>query len=267
MKASKLSGLLSFAASVGVVATAVLTGIATVKAMDEIDEWMDEKHDELTTFEKIQAGAKHYVAAVGAGIATIICINESHRISKEEIALVTGAAVAATKRYDEYRKANIETNGREAHEKAMAKVAAVDAKDANIAASSLLMTCQTGESWENGKEQLFYDSITKQYFKSTLAKVMAAEYHINRNFTNGYPDVNVQMWCDFLGIPNKNKDERGWTYNDEFSWLDFNNSKPRDIGDGVKASIIECAWTPIEGYLEYDCLHDEWPCYCPPDYD
>jgi hypothetical protein len=253
------SGILSIIACAGVVVTGLLSARAAIKTEETIAEWTEEKHDELTKFEKVQASVKHVILPVASGAATIYCIAKSHRIDKEHAVALVGAAAISAKRYDDYRKANVEVNGMDAHEKVMQKLAADKAKMVNLTCESMCTVCSTGASWDNGEERLFYDSITEQYFTSTLSRVLEAEYHLNRNFAMGYPEVDVQMWCDFLGIKNRYHDTRGWAYNDEFNWLDFNNAPPVDIGDGLEACIIECPWAPIEGYLDYDPLTDTWP--------
>lgn len=244
------SGLLSLTACIGVVFTAVLSANAAIKAQGTIKEWTEEKHDDLTMFEKVQASAKHVVLPIASAAGTIYCISKSHRIDKEHVATLAGVAVMAGKRYDDYRKANVKVNGKEAHERVLQELAAQKAKPTDLQAASLMSYCSTGAWWDSGEERLFYDSITEQYFTSTLARVMDAQYHLNRNFTMGCDYVNVQMWCDFLGIENKNDDQRGWALNDDYTWLDFDNHKPVDIGDGLEACIIECAFDPEENYWD-----------------
>ena len=118
----------------------------------------------------------------------------------------------------------------------------VQAGDTNIMAYSLFgsMSLNSGLSKEHF---IFYDTITGTLFTSTLARVMDAEIHINRNFVMG-ADTDVQMWCDFLGIPNLDNDQRGWYLQDELYWIDFDNSDPEDIGNGIKAIVIRCEFDP-----------------------
>lgn len=253
------SGILSVVACVGVVVTAALTFKGAIKAKETIDEWTEEKRAELTTFEKVQASAPSLIPAGIAAAGTIGCIVASHKIDQKHILTIAGAGAGIAKKYDDYRKANIEVNGKEAHDKVMEKLAVEKAKEQRISGDFMFNICDLNSSLD-GEERLFYDSITETYFTSTLSRVMDAEYHMNRNMNveGGSGAVDVQMWCDFLGIENKHHDRRGWTICDDFTWLDFNNSDPVDIGDGIECIIISCMWSPIEDYEDFD-LYDDWP--------
>ena len=264
MKLSKMisrnkSGILSMVACVGVAVTAALTYLGTVKATETVKQWTDEKHgDPLTKFETVQATTPHLVPAAIAGAATIGCIVASHKISKKEVAAIAGVAAMATKQYDDYRNANIEANGMDAHERVLDKLGAKKAKDAHIHTCGIMYNTSLNATLDK-QERLFYDTITGTYFTSTIARVMDAEYHMNRILANCEQECDVDTWCTFLGIPNSKKDNRGWCANDDFVWLDFNNTEV-DIGDGMTAVFIECVWSPIANY--WDCpFEDGWPVY------
>lgn len=252
------STILTALACVGVAATAVLSSKAALKSEMTKKEWVEEKHgDPLTKFEEFQASVKHYVPAVVVGAATVGCIVGSHKIDKKTVAAVTSAAAITTKAYDDYRRTNIEVNGEEAHEKVMEKLAVQKAKTSYIH-SATFFDVTSMNSKLSKEEFLFYDTITETYFTSTLAAVIDAEAALNRNFTMGCWEVDVDMWCSFLGIENTRHDRRGWCLCDDLTWIDFNNSDPVDIGDGLEAIIISTPWTPILDYLDWGC-RDEWP--------
>ena len=251
------SGICAFAACVGVVVTAVLTYKGTIKAQKRIEEWSKEKQDELTTFEKVQASAKPLAPAVIAGAATIGSIITSHKITKEHIAVITASGAGIAKKYDDYRKANIEVNGKEAHDRVMEKLEVQEAKESNLCAESMF-TMTSLNSKLSTEEFLFHDDITDQYFTASLAHVLDAINHLNRNFTMGHPEVDVQMWCDFLGIENKKKDTRGWFLCDDYTWIDFDISNPVEIEDGLEVITIVPSETPIEEHWDYDCMGEKY---------
>lgn len=249
------SGILSLVACVGVAATAILTYKGTIKAQEIVKDKTVEKQDELTTMETIKASAKPLAPAAIAGVATIGCIVASHKIDEKHIAVLAASAAGMAKKYDDYRKTNIEVNGKEAHDKVMEKLAVQKAKQSNLSSESL---CQiTTLNSKLSKEQfLFHDNITDTYFKATLAQVLDAINCLNRNFTMGHPEVDVFMWCEFLGIENKKKDNRGWVLCDDYTWIDFDISDPVEIEDGVDVIEITPVVTPIEDYLNYDWMGD-----------
>lgn len=248
------SGILSAIACVGVAVTAALTYLGTIKAQETIKEWTEEKHDELTKFEKVQASVPAFVAPVVAGAATMGCIIGAHRIDKKQVATATAALAIGAKRYDEYRKANIEANGIEADERAQRQIMVQHADmDKQMYAPNLCGYYTLNANLDD-EERLFYDTITQQYFTSTLAKVIDAEYHANRCMCNpeNPGEFTVAQWCEFLGIPNAHDDQRGWCVNDEYVWLDFNNTKPIQIEEGgLEAIAIECMWEPTLDYWNY----------------
>lgn len=251
------SSILSIVACVGVAATGVLTYFGTIKAQETIKEWTKEKRDELTPFEKVQASAKPLLPAVGAAIGTMVCIGSAQKINKADLAIATSGAVAAAKKYDDYRKANIEVNGIEAHEKVKERLAVQKAEKVNFSGPCLLTNRTLGTQWDDSKPSMFYDEVTEQYIEKPLVEVLDALYHLNRDFTLG-KDISVQDYCAYMGIKNKKNDERGWSLNDGFTWLDFDIHKPVDVGDGLMVSVIEPMWTPRKDYyLDDDIDYDE----------
>lgn len=249
------SGILSVVACVGVVVTAALTFKGAIKAKATMEEWTEEKRDELTTFEKVQASAKPMAPAAVAGAATIGCIIASHKIDSKEIMALVGAGAAVTKKYDDYRKTNIEVNGKEAHDRVIEKLEAQKAKESHICAESMFNITSLNSKLSK-EEFLFHDDVTDQYFTSSLAQVLDAINNLNRNFTMGHPEVDVQMWCDFLGIENKKKDTRGWVLCDDYQWIDFDISDPVEIEDGMEVITITPIMTPIPDYQDYDWMTD-----------
>lgn len=249
------TGILSAVACVGVVVTAVLTYKGTIKAQKAVEEWTEEKRDELTAFEKVQASAKPLAPAIVSGIATMGCIVASHKIDKEHIAVIAASGAGIAKKYDDYRKTNIEVNGKDAHDRVMEKLEVQQAKDSNLCAESMCAITSLNSSLSK-EEFLFHDEVTDQYFTSSLAQVLDAINHLNRNFTMGHPEVDVQMWCDFLGIENKKKDTRGWVLCDDYTWIDFNISEPVELEDGLEVISITPMMTPIPDYQDYDWMTD-----------
>lgn len=249
------SGLLSIAACVGVLATAALTFKGAIKSKKTMNEWEEEKREPLTRFEKVQASAKHMLPAAATCAATIGCIVGAQAINKEHIAALIGAGAITAKRYDDYRKANIEVNGKEAHDRVVKKLQVQKAKQSNITSPSMF-EITTLNSKLSKEEFLFHDDITDEYFTGSLAQVLDAINGLNRNFTLGHPEVDVQMWCDFVGIENKKHDTRGWVLCDDYTWIDFDISDPIELEDGLEVIEITPLQTPIKDYQDYDWMGD-----------
>lgn len=69
---------------------------------------------------------------------------------------------------------------------------------------------------------LFYDEHSNRYIESTIEQVIAAEYHLNRNYIlRGYSYLNKLY--EFLGLESTNYGSvLGWVSNDDgMYWIDF----------------------------------------------
>lgn len=89
---------------------------------------------------------------------------------------------------------------------------------------------------DNIKEEIliFWEPITGRYFKSTLSRVLQAEYHFNRNYVLGAL-ISLNEYLEFLGIGKVSYGEDiGWWNCSEscegIGWIDFNHI-PATKGD------------------------------------
>lgn len=90
---------------------------------------------------------------------------------------------------------------------------------------------------------LFYDLASKKYFRTTMAAVLNAQYHVNRNLSiKG--DCSLNEYLSFLGVEGiDGGDELGWDISymvEEMDcyWLDFDNYKST-LEDGLECIIID----------------------------
>ena len=91
----------------------------------------------------------------------------------------------------------------------------------------------------------FYDAFSRRYFESTIAQVLEAEYHLNRNLSLG-GDVCINDFYNFLGIePIDGGDYLSWFYfyEDGISWIDFNHRKTV-LEDGLEVYVVDIVYTP-----------------------
>lgn len=237
---------LAIMASAGVVVTAVMAVKATPKAVELIKADSRKNHDgdphAYTKEEAVKSAWKCYIPTVAFGTATIACIVGANMLNtRQQIAL--GSAYSLLERsYKEYQGKLKELYGEEAHEKI---INAVKAKDVDIYADSLgtQNDLDPGESVEPDILRTFYDSFSDRYFESTLAKVIEAEYHINRNYVLG-ADVSLNDFYDFLGLDHTNNgDELGWYGLDGIGWLDFNH-RMTVLDDGLEVCVIDMTFEP-----------------------
>lgn len=107
--------ILAVAASVGVVATAIETGKATIKAEKLVE--LNKDVPEYGMKEKVKDCWQFYIPAAVLGAGTIGCIIGSNMLSRKEIASLSAAYVALGKSYQQYRRQVAERIGVEEEEK------------------------------------------------------------------------------------------------------------------------------------------------------
>lgn len=244
------STILTGLGGVGLIATAVLSVKATPKALQLIEEEKQKKGEKLSKWEVVKVTAPKYIPAVLTGTATLICIFGANVLSKRQQASLISAYALLDESYKKYRNKNIELHGKEAHDEVVNAIVVEEAKEVGITAGCLCNnTCLTsGEAC--GDPVLFYDGWSHRYFESTIEQVIAAQYHLNRNFVlRGY--VTLNELYDFLGLDQTDYGNTvGWAVDDGFYWLDFDNRKVL-IDDDIECYIIETPWDPSPEFLEY----------------
>lgn len=95
----------------GVVATAILTAKATVKAIDIVKDAEKEKEEKLTKKEIIKETWKAYIPAVAVGTGTILCIFGANAINKRRQKALIEAYKMLDQSYKEYKAKVIELYG------------------------------------------------------------------------------------------------------------------------------------------------------------
>ena len=244
------STVLTCLGGIGVVATSIMAIKATPKALELIEEAKKEKGEELSKWETVKVAAPKYIPAMMTGVATIACIFGANVLNKRQQASLISAYALLDESYKKYRRKVVELYGEETHRKVVDEIAIEEAREVGITAESLCANiCLTSDE-ACGDPVLFYDEWSHRYFESTIEQVIAAQYHINRNFVlRGY--VTLNELYDFLGLePTDYGNTVGWAVEDELYWIDFNQRKVL-IDDELECYIIETPWEPSSDFLEY----------------
>lgn len=180
--------LLTAGGVVGTVATAVLTGRASIQAYKKVMEEQAElelfvertspKKPEgevtqdpdpkpvLSTGIKLKIAAPHFIAPVLVGGATIASIVMSHRLSAKEVAALAAAYGLSQKQLEEYKdKIRERLTGKKADE---IRVAVQEDRVEKNPPNDRIMMVGTGEV-------VVYDSYSDRYFHSTYERIKKAE--------------------------------------------------------------------------------------------
>lgn len=179
-----------------------------------------------------------------SGTATMFCIFGANVLNKHQQAALTSAYALLNDSYNNYKDKLKELYGEEAHRKIIDAIAAEKAKDVYITADGICESTSLSFNERNPDDmRLFYDTFSRRYFESTIAQVLEAEYHLNRNWSLG-GDVCVNDFYNFLGIePIDGGDYLSWFYEDGISWIDFNHRKTV-LEDGLEVYMVDIVYTP-----------------------
>lgn len=236
------STILTLLGSAGVVLTTVTAVRATPKAMRLLEEATDEKGEELTNLEVVQTAGKVYIPTMLIGSTTIACIFGANIFNKRSQAVIASAYALLNESYDKYRSTVRTIYGEDTDDAIIARMVE-DTEDVYISSDGFRL--YTPDEDESDKI-LFYDDMSKRYFNSTMANVINAQYHINRNLTlKG--EVSLNEFYEFLGLESVEKgDILGWGsefFESGYIWLDFKNSLSR-LEDGLECIIVSTLYSP-----------------------
>lgn len=227
----------------GMVTTTIMAVKATPKAMKLIKAKKDElKTDKLTPTELVQTTWQCYIPSVLIGIGTVTCIIGISAMDKRNQAALTSGYAMLNESYKQYRQAAKKVYGEDADNKIHAEMA----KDAKVASYDWGYQVYNMDMDPESEQLLFYDLTSKKYFTTTMAAVLNAQYHVNRNLSlRG--DCSLNEYLSFLGIEEVDKgNELGWAIWDidymieEMGcyWLDFDNRKII-LEDGLECIVID----------------------------
>lgn len=158
-------------------------------------------------------------------------------LDRRNQAALTSAYAMLNESYKQYRQAAKKVYGADADDKIHAEMA----KDAMIADNGWGYQTYNMDMDTESERILCYDMFSKRYFNTTMAAVINAQYHINRNLQlRGYCCLNE--YYEFLGINGVDLgDEMGWNIQEMYEggemWLDFDNRKTA-LEDGLECVVI-----------------------------
>lgn len=254
------STILSVCAMAGVVVTTILAIEATPKAVEMIKEDSKKNHEgdekAYTKKEAIVSAWKCYIPTFVSAGATICCIASTNILNKKAQESLTGAYIFLENSFREYKNKLKELYGEEVHNSVIDAIAKEHVNDVYITAPRLFSnySLDISDSKEKEKVRLFYDTNSNRYFETTFARVLEAEYHVNRNYVlRGF--VSANEWYDFLGISHiDNGDTLSWSaYESELCWVDFDH-RLSYLDDGTEVVMIESDefWPDLYEYEELD---------------
>lgn len=247
------SSILTGAAAIGVLATAVAVATETPKAMKRLDKAKEEKGEDLTTVETVIVAAPAYIPAATIAVSTITCIFGANVLNRNQQAALASAYALADTSYKKYRGKVKELFGIETDNKVIDAIA-MDRRKEDTVISCVGGFTECNSMPYTGEVVTFYDEYRGAYFEAPMDAVLNAEYHLNRNFSIG-GIVSLNDFYDLLGLEGiECGDAIGWSayqlaYEWDASWIDFNHRKTT-LDDGLECYILEFVYPPTEDYYE-----------------
>lgn len=241
--------ILTCLGGVGVVATSVMAVKATPKALKNLDKAKEEKGEELTSIEKLKVAGPNYIPSAITGFGTIACIFGANILNKRHQAALVSAYTLVDSSFKEYKRKLIELYGEETHNEIIDALAVEKAEQMGVHAPGIASDNTLYIDEQCGDMRLFYDEHSGRIFEATLEQVMAAEYHLNRNYTlRGYAWLNE--FYLFLGLEQTDYGSvMGWSTESGFDWIDFDHRKT--IIKGKECYIVYTPYGP-----DYDLSED-----------
>jgi len=220
----------------GTLATAYLTGKATLKAADLIaeaeghemktspdgSELIPVKYRELEFKEKVELTWKQYIPAAGVAVVTIACMVAANRIGARRVAALATAYTIAEKAALQYKDKVVETIGKKKEENLRAAMAQDEIDRHPISRETVFI--------EGGGGDLFRDSWSGRYFNSSKVELEKAANAINYQLNNEF-SASLSDFYDLVGLERTDESDMiGWNSDCqlelEFGWGNTVDDRP-----------------------------------------
>ena len=205
----------------GTVATAILTGKASIKAARLIDE--SEAVDDLTirlaTSEKVRMTWKLYIPAAGCCVLTVASIITANQIGTRRAAAMAAAYGLSERAFERYKDQVKEKFG-EAKERDVRDDLAQKQVRENPPQENTVLVTASGDV-------LCLELFTGRYFRSDIESIKKAQNDLNyRLLSHGY--ASLSEFYDFLGLQHTQvSDDLGWS-SDKMLEISFSGALTTD---------------------------------------
>lgn len=189
-----------------------------------------------------------YIPPALSGVATSAAIIFSRHLSQKQVIALAGTAAVISERYSQYRKGFEELIDDLENEEDKKKIREEISRRHELGAANQVIDIP---ACNDEDLPLFYETISGNFFRSTIERVQSAEYHANRNLSlRGHVPFNE--WLDFLGIKEHCRpidDNYIWDIDNlltdwDTCWLDFDHHTII-TESGETATVINYPIEPI----------------------
>lgn len=229
--------ILTCLGSIGVVATAVLTSKAAIKATELLAEAEIDKREDLTILETVAVAGPSYIPAVLMGTATIACIFGANALNARQQAALTSAYIFLNNAFENYKKKAIKLYSEDADKQIQSEIVREKSRqftDLRVKSDNDIL--------------VFYEDHYGKFFERTMLEVQEAEYELNRKLAME-GEATLNDFFELLGLSEQDiGDALGWSQEsicDYFNppWIDFEHYLT-ELDDGLECYIINILTTP-----------------------
>lgn len=220
--------ILTTVSVVGTMATAYLSGKATLKAAEILKEHEENISDSVeaerfnTLKGKIELVWKEFVPAAGVAVVTIACMVAANRIGARRVAALATAYTIAEKAAVTYKDKVVETIGKKKEEGIRTAIAQDEIDRHPISRETVYV--------EGGGGDLFRDGWSGRYFNSTVARLEKAANQINATLNTDFA-ATLSDFYDQVGLDRTDESDMvGWNSDTplelEFTWGSTPDERP-----------------------------------------
>lgn len=220
--------ILTTCSVVGTVATAYLTGKATLKAAEILKEHEENisDSDEAERFNTLKGKAelvwKQYIPAAGVAVVTIACMVAANRIGAKRVAALATAYTIAEKAAVTYKDKVVETIGKKKEEGIRTAIAQDEIDRHPISRETVYVEGRGGD--------LFRDSWSGRYFNGSVVGLERAANQINATLNSDF-SATLSDFYDLVGLDRTDESDMiGWNSDTplelEFSWGNTPDERP-----------------------------------------
>jgi hypothetical protein len=216
----------------GTVATAVLTGKATIKAAKIVNVHRYDQDPNAEVFitkkEIVERTWKLYIPPVTVGALTVVSIIGANRIGTRRAAAMAAAYAVSERAFSEYKEQVVKKLG-EVKERTIRDDLAQDQVNRSPVAERQVIIA--------GGNVLCYEPRTDRYFHSDMESLKKAMNDLNYKINNNYY-ASLSEFYDLIGLPHtEESDELGWN-SDELLDLDFSTVLATDGRPAISMSYV-----------------------------
>ncbi|AWN05201.1 hypothetical protein SEA_HOTFRIES_33 [Streptomyces phage HotFries] len=211
----------------GTLATAYLSGKATLKANKILNDAQNERDPfeddyKMDLREKVALVWKEFVPAAGVAVVTIACMVAANRIGARRVAALATAYTIAEKAAVTYKDKVVETIGKKKEEGIRTAIAQDEIDRHPISRETVYV--------EGGGGDLFRDGWSGRYFNSTVARLEKAANQINATLNTDF-SATLSDFYDQVGLDRTDESDMvGWNSDTplelEFTWGSTPDERP-----------------------------------------